>query len=103
MAQNVKLTEVIKIVGKREIVANHQCPLLSTLFITFLLTLPSVTKTWPCWNRVNAHRIKPFSKQALVFACQQYKSYENTVGKRRNCSFSHSVVYPFGEISINLI
>ena len=27
----------------------------------------------------------PFPKQALVFTCLQYKSFENT-GKRRNCS-----------------
>ena len=27
-----------------------------------------------------------FSKQALAFTCPLYKSFENTVGKRRNCS-----------------
>ena len=29
---------------------------------------------------------QPFPKQALVFTCLQYESFENTVGKRRNCS-----------------
>ena len=27
-----------------------------------------------------------FLKQTLVFICLQYKSFENTVGKRSNCS-----------------
>ena len=43
-----------------------------------------------------------FPKQALVFTCLQYKSFENTAGKgeiARNEQFllSHSVFYPFGE------
>ena len=29
---------------------------------------------------------QPFYKQALVFMCLLYKSFENTVGKRRICS-----------------
>ena len=44
---------------------------------------------------------EPFPKQALVFTCLQYKSFENTAGKGEiaqtsNFSFSHSVFYPFG-------
>ena len=52
-----------------------------------------------------SHRINPLPKQALVFTCLQYKSLENTVGKgeiARNeqyLLFSHSVSYPFGELS----
>ena len=39
------------------------------------------------------------SKQALVFTCLRYKSFENTVGKEKllvtsNFSFSHSIFYP---------
>ena len=50
----------------------------------------------------------PFPKQALVFTCLQYKSFENTVGKEeiaRNEQFlfSHSVLYPFGELSAIVI
>ena len=42
----------------------------------------------------------PFPKQALVFTCLEYKSFENTMGKgeilaTNNFSFSHSVFYPF--------
>ena len=42
-----------------------------------------------------------FPKQVLVFMCLQYKSFENTVGKgvTSNFSFSHSVFYPFVELS----
>ena len=39
-----------------------------------------------------------FPKQALVFTCLQYKSFENTVGKgaiMSNFSFSHDVFYLF--------
>ena len=44
------------------------------------------------------------SKQALVFTCLQYKSFENTVGKgeiAHNEQFLlfHSVFYLFGELS----
>ena len=44
----------------------------------------------------------PFPKQALVFTCLQYKSFENTVGKgeiAHNFSFSHSVFYWLGKLS----
>ena len=50
-----------------------------------------------------------FPKQTLVFTRLQYKSFENTVGKRRNCSwraispFPHGVSYPFGELSAIII
>ena len=43
-------------------------------------------------------------KQALVFTCLQYKSFENTAGEKEkllitsNFSFSHSVFYPFWEL-----
>ena len=44
----------------------------------------------------------PFPKQALVFTCLQYRSFENTVGKgaivTSNFSFSYSVFYLFGEL-----
>ena len=43
-------------------------------------------------------------KQALVYTCLQYKSFENTLGKEKiahNEQFlaSHSVFLPFGELS----
>ena len=31
--------------------------------------------------------LNPFPKQALVFTCLQYKSFEKRCGKRRNCSW----------------
>ena len=41
---------------------------------------------------------QPFPKQACVFTCLQYKSFENTVGKGEiltsNSSFSPTVFYP---------
>ena len=48
--------------------------------------------------------VNPFPKQALIFTCLQCMSFENTVGKSeiaRNEQFflSHSVFYPFGELS----
>ena len=51
---------------------------------------------------------EPFPKQALVFMCLQYKSFENTVEKEKllvtsNFSFSGSVFYPFGEHSATFI
>ena len=47
----------------------------------------------------------PFPKEALVFMCLQFKFFENTLEKEKllltnNFSFSHSVFYPFGEVSI---
>ena len=47
---------------------------------------------------------QPFPKQDLVFTYLQYKSFENTVGKRHmlemsNFSFFHSFFYPFEELS----
>ena len=45
---------------------------------------------------------KPFPKQAWVFTCLQYKPLGNTVGKGE-IAFSHSVFYPFVELSANLI
>ena len=64
---------------------------------------PGVSKGVIVWEWV----IQPFPKQALVFTCLQYKSFENTVGKgeiaRNNFSFSHSVFYPFRELSANFI
>ena len=52
----------------------------------------------------SGQRLTGFPKQALVFTCLQYKSFEITVGKGEiavtsNFSFSHSVFYPFGDIS----
>ena len=46
----------------------------------------------------------PFPKQALVFKCLQYKSFENTIGKEeiagnKQFPFSNNVFYPFGEPS----
>ena len=49
---------------------------------------------------------QPFPKQALVFTCLQYKSFENTVGKgeiAQPASFSHSVFCPFGDLPIHQI
>ena len=52
-----------------------------------------------------------FPKQVLGFTCLQLKSFENTVGKRRNCSlraispFPHIVFYhlkDFLPFSLNL-
>ena len=46
-----------------------------------------------------------FFKQALVFMCLQYKSFENTIGEGKialvtsNFPFSHCVFYPFWEHS----
>ena len=45
-----------------------------------------------------------FPQQALVFTCQQYKSYENSVEKEKflemsNFSFFRSVFYHFGDLS----
>ena len=37
---------------------------------------------------------KPFPKQALAFMCLKYKSLENTVGKRRNCSLRAISPFP---------
>ena len=42
---------------------------------------------------------KYFTKQALVFTCLQYKSFENTVGKGDIARNEHNVFYPFGELS----
>ena len=44
------------------------------------------------------------SQTTLVFTCLQDKSFENTVGKRRNCTNTeflifHNVFYSFGELS----
>ena len=50
----------------------------------------------------SGQRLTGFPKQALVFTCLQYKSFEITVGKGEivtsNFSSSHSVFYPFGDI-----
>ena len=37
---------------------------------------------------------KPFPKQALVFACLQYKSFENTVGKGEIARYEQYLLYP---------
>ena len=47
---------------------------------------------------------QPFPKQAFVFTCLQYKSFENTLGKEKwvvtsNFSFFRSVFYSFRELS----
>ena len=39
---------------------------------------------------------QPFPKQALVFTCLQYKTFENTAGKGEIARYS--VFYPFGRI-----
>ena len=48
--------------------------------------------------------VKPFTKQALVFTCLQYKSLKERWEKEQlliasNFFFSHSVSYPFRELS----
>ena len=48
------------------------------------------------------------SKQALIFTCLQYNSFENTVGKgeiarKKQFLFPHSVFYPFEALSSILI
>ena len=48
--------------------------------------------------------LNPFLEKSPSFTCLQHKSVENTVGKEKllimsNFSFSHSVFYPFGELS----
>ena len=51
----------------------------------------------------SGQRLTGFPKQALVFTCLQYKSFEITVRKgeiaRHDFSFSHSVLYPLGDLS----
>ena len=45
---------------------------------------------------------KPFPKQALVFTCLQNKSFKTMWEKEtfaRNFSFSHSVFYPYENLS----
>ena len=39
--------------------------------------------------------VLPFPKQALVFTCLQFKSFENTVRKGENAPFFHCVFYSF--------
>ena len=69
------------------------------------------------WQLIKSKIVKPeiytiirfsllltLTKQALVFTCLQYKSFENIVGKgeiacNKNFSFSPSVFYPLGELS----
>ena len=42
----------------------------------------------------------PFPKQALVFTCLQYKSFENTVGKGEIARYEQFLLfYSFGELS----
>ena len=46
------------------------------------------------------YNIQPFPKQALVFMCLQYKSFENTVGKGEIARKEpHTVFYPYRELS----
>ena len=64
-------------------------------------------QTWG-WKKYCTNYWLPFPRQALVFTCLQYKSFENTVGKEeiaRNekLSFSHSDFYPFEEYSATFI
>ena len=37
---------------------------------------------------------EPFPKQALVFTCLQYNSFENTVGKREIAHIEQFLLYP---------
>ena len=37
---------------------------------------------------------KPFPKQALLFTCLQYKSFENTVGKGEIACNGQSLLFP---------
>ena len=45
---------------------------------SFRLSLPITLANW----KNEKYNVKPFIKQALVFTCQQYTPFENTVGKR---------------------
>ena len=64
-----------------------------------LFTISICMVTWKLSGSGTHH---PYPKQALVFACLQYKSLKNTVGQgeiarnRSNFSFSHSVFYMLG-------
>ena len=42
----------------------------------------------------NWRHLKPFPKQALVFTCLQYKSFENTVGKGEIARSEQFLVFP---------
>ena len=50
------------------------------------------------WSSLTFCHLLQF-KRALVFTCLDRKAFENTVGKKRNLSFSLSVFYPFEELS----
>ena len=52
-----------------------------------------LVKTLPlCGKEFNL--IKSFPKQALVFTCLQYKSFENTVGKGEIARYEQFLLYP---------
>ena len=42
----------------------------------------------------NIYSCKPFPKQALVFICLQYKSFENTVGKGKTAHTEQFLLFP---------
>ena len=58
-----------------------------------------------CVNNSILHQCQPLAKQALVFTCLQYKSFENPVGKgeithnEQFLLFWQFFFYPFGELS----
>ena len=45
-------------------------------------------------THVNNFLFKPFPKQALVFTCLQYKSFENTVGKEEITHNEQFLLFP---------
>ena len=64
------------------------------------LILQTRKKTGLVWDRVNAVQCLktipgyPFSKQALVFTCLQYMSFENTVGKGEIARIEQFPLFP---------
>ena len=76
---------------KGEIAPNRQFLLFSQCFLFYLALIFRLKSTLKCclqfvsiWTSLKfCHLVMglPFPKQALVFICLQYKSFENTVGK----------------------
>ena len=53
--------------------------------LVFLLLTPKFFLNFVCW---------PFPKQAIVFTCLQYKSFENTLGKGKIARKEQFLLFP---------
>ena len=51
-----------------------------------------ILNVYPRWKKTD--REQPFPKQALVFTCLQYKSFENTVGKGEIARNEQFLLFP---------